>query len=39
MAGDRIVIVDDQMEANRMIKKNLETLGQDFEITYALSGE
>jgi CheY-like chemotaxis protein len=39
MAGNRIVIVDDQMEATRMIQKNLETLGQDFEISYALSGE
>ncbi|MBN2045085.1 MAG: response regulator [Anaerolineales bacterium] len=39
MAGNRIVIVDDQMEATRMIQKNLETLEQDFEISYALSGE
>lgn len=39
MAGNKIVIVDDQMEATRMIQKNLETLGQDFEISSALSGE
>lgn len=39
MAGDRIIIVDDQMEATRMIQKNLETLGQDFEIASVLSGE
>lgn len=39
MAGNRIIIVDDHMEATRMIQKNLETLGQKFEITNALSGE
>jgi CheY-like chemotaxis protein len=39
MSGNRIVIVDDQMDATRMIQKNLETLGQDFKISNALSGE
>ena len=39
MAGNRIIIVDDQMEATRMIQKNLETLGQELTIANALSGE
>lgn len=39
MAGKRILIVDDQKEATVLIRKNLETLGQDFVINDVLSGE
>jgi CheY-like chemotaxis protein len=39
MAGNSIIIVDDQVEATRMIQKNLETLGQELTIVNALSGE
>ena len=39
MAGKRILIVDDQKEATRLIRKNLETLEQDFVINDVLSGE
>ena len=39
MAGERIVIVDDQMEATRLIQKNLELLSQEFQISNAFSGE
>jgi len=39
MAGKRILIVDDQKEATRLIRKNLESLEQDFVINDVLSGE
>ncbi len=39
MAGARIVIVDDQIEAARLLQKNLESLDQDFKISSAFSGE
>ncbi|HAY83522.1 MAG TPA: hypothetical protein DCY42_00985 [Chloroflexi bacterium] len=39
MAGKRVLIVDDQKEAARLIRKNLETLGQDLIIEDVLSGE
>lgn len=39
MAEKRILIVDDQKEATRLIRKNLESLGQDLIIDDVLSGE
>ena len=39
MSGERIIIVDDQMQATRLIQKNLELLDQDFKISNAFSGE
>ena len=39
MAGERIVIVDDQMQATRLIQRNLEMLDQGFKISNAFSGE
>lgn len=39
MAGERILIVDDQKEATRLIRKNLESLNQHFMIEDVLSGE
>ncbi len=39
MAGQRILIVDDQKEATRLMRFNLESLGQDFIIDDLLSGE
>jgi CheY-like chemotaxis protein len=39
MAGERILIVDDQKEATRLIRKNLESLNQRFMIEDVFSGE
>lgn len=39
MAGHRILIVDDQKEATRLMRSNLESLEQDFIIDDVLSGE
>jgi CheY-like chemotaxis protein len=39
MAGERILIVEDHSDAVRLIQKNLETLGQDFQVRTAFSGE
>jgi two-component system response regulator RpfG len=39
MAGERIIIVDDQIEATRLVQKNLELLSEEFQISNAFSGE
>jgi CheY-like chemotaxis protein len=39
MAGERILIVDDHKEAARLIRRNLETLEQDFIIDDVFSAE
>jgi CheY-like chemotaxis protein len=39
MASHRILIVDDQKEATRLMRTNLESLEQDFIISDVLSGE
>lgn len=39
MAGHRILIVDDQKEATRLMRSNLESLEQEFIIEDVLSGE
>jgi CheY-like chemotaxis protein len=39
MAGHRILIVDDQKEATRIIRSGLDSLEQDFTIEDVLSGE